>query len=94
MPPETAGPVRLTFPACGEGGACILADGVRVGHVHRGSNGRWAAVLWNQAGSRDGGFADAPVVRPRLRDMRAYLRGRVEQRGPWWVGDHPDGRES
>lgn len=86
-------PVRLTVPSNDEGWARIVADGVQVGHVNRGGNGRWQAWLWAHAGDHAGGNADVPVVRGRLGDVRAVLRERVEQRGPWWVAEYPDGIE-
>ncbi len=77
-------PVRLTFPSTDQGWAAILADGVKVGHICRG-NRCWEARLWNEAGNREGGYADAPVVREYLRELRADLRERVELKGPWWT---------
>lgn len=77
-------PVKLTFPRNDQGWASILADGVTVGHVERG-NRCWHARLWNEPGNRNGGYADAPVVREYLRELRAELRERVELKGPWWT---------
>ena len=82
-------PCRLTpstasFPRLGPCQVCgVLADGVKVGHIQRG-NRCWEARLWNEAGNREGGYADAPVVREYLRELRAELRERVELKGPWW----------
>ena len=76
-------PVKLTFPSDDQGWASILADGVKVGHIMRG-NRCWQARLWNEAGWLEGGYADAPVVREYLRELRADLRERVELKGPWW----------
>ena len=82
MPPDR--PVRLTFPSNDQGWVSIRADGVRVGHIRRG-NRRWEAYLWNEAGNRHGGYADAPAVREYLRELRDELRERVELKGPWWA---------
>ena len=76
-------PVKLTFPSNDSGWAAIMADGVQVGYIRR--DGRWRAFLWNEAGNRHGGYADAPVAGERLADLRAELRERVELKGPWWV---------
>ena len=77
-------PVRLTFPATDTGWGSIRADGVRVGHIKRG-NRCWQAFLWNEPENRSGGYADAPVVREYVRELRAELRERVASKGPWWT---------
>ena len=82
MPPER--PVKLTFPSNDIGWKRIDVDGVTVGHVKR-SNRCWQARLWVEAGNRNGGYADAPVVREYLRELRDELRERVALKGPWWT---------
>ena len=77
-------PAKLTVPGVDHGWAHVLADGIQVGHVRKGLNGRWEAWLWNKAGNREGGYAAAPVVLPRLGEVRAELRERIELKGPWW----------
>ena len=82
MQPER--PAKLTFPSYDVGFARIDADGIQVGYIVAGFSD-WTAHLWNEAGNRHGGHADAPVTRRRLRDLRADLRERVELKGPWWT---------
>lgn len=77
-------PVRLTFPSADQGWVHVLANGVQVGHVRKGINGRWECWLWNVAGNREGGYSAAPVVREYLREVRDELREQVERKGPWW----------
>ena len=83
MQPER--PVNLTFPANDIGWVRIMAGGVQVCYIRR--DGRWRAFLWNEAGNRHGGYADAPVTGETLGDLRAELRGRVALKGPWWTGE-------
>lgn len=81
-PPEP--PVRLTCPSNDTGYARILADGVQVGYVRR-THRAWEARLFAEAENRHGGWADAPVTRPTLREMREALRERVAEKGAWWT---------
>jgi hypothetical protein len=91
MPPERR--IRLTFPVCDFGGARIIADGKHeVGRVLAGGRGLaggygWRAWLWPEADLRPG-RADLHSVetvrRPTLREVRAVLRERVVEKGPWW----------
>lgn len=81
MPPDR--PIRLTFPSNDIGWALILADGLKVGHCVAGFSS-WTAYLWCKPGDNFTGYGDVPVSRPRLADLRAELRERVENKGPWW----------
>lgn len=84
-----AATIKLTLPAVpGLGVRRILAYGQQVGlavnnwAAHRGRDGTWTARLWPVA---DG---DAPsteeITRDRLKDLRAALLERLEQKGMWW----------
>ena len=77
-------PVRLTVVSTDSGWAVIRAAGLRVGHVRR-DYSKWTAWLWSHAEDRSGGYADAPVTRAALGDLRADLRERAELKGPWWT---------
>ena len=83
MPPG-ARPVKLTFPAVEPGWCSIRADGVLVGTAMADFYLRWTARLWVVAEQRDTGKAGI-VERDSLRDLRAELRRRVEEEGPWWA---------
>jgi hypothetical protein len=55
-----------------------MAGGRQVGKIVEGF-AAWEAYLWCE---------------PKLGEVRKSLRERVEQRGPWWGAEHPDGRET
>jgi hypothetical protein len=80
-------PVRLTFPSYDFGGARIIADGKQeVGRVLAEFTG-WRAFLWDQADPPPGQFNPhdmESVWRERLREVRAALRERFAEKGPWW----------
>jgi hypothetical protein len=87
-----AATIKLTLPPVpGLGVRRILAWGKQVGVAvqvwaeHRQRDGVWAAELWPVA---DG---DAPcqeeITRDRLKDLRAALLERLEQKGMWWTWD-------
>lgn len=76
-------PVRLTFPRAEPYSYDIMADGLQVGKITEGY-ARWEAWLWCVPGPGFTGYADVPVTRKYLRDLRAELRERVELKGPWW----------
>lgn len=78
-------PVKLTFPRCEPYSYSIMADGQQVGKIIEGY-AAWEAYLWCEPGPRFTGYADVPVARERLRDLREALRERVIRKGPWWTG--------
>lgn len=84
----TERPARLTFPPYDMGGARIIADGRHeVGRVLAEFTG-WRAFLWPEADPKPGQFNphDVEAVwRLRLGDVRAALRERVAEKGPWWT---------
>jgi hypothetical protein len=86
VPPER--PVRLTFPAYDMGAARIIADGKRdVGHVLGEFTG-WRAYLWPEADLRPFQRIPDPMESVwclTLREVRAVLRERVAEKGPWWA---------
>jgi len=77
-------PVRLTFPRCEPYSYSIMADGLQVGKIVEGY-AQWEAYLWCEPGSRFTGYADVPVARKYLLDLRETLRERVIRKGPWWT---------
>ena len=79
-------PLRLTLPAYDRGAADILADGRQVGIALAEFKG-WRAWLYLAAQDRR--------IRPEgceeatgrtLGELRAALRKRVADEGPWWTG--------
>lgn len=86
-------PVRLTFPPREPGARKIMADGLQVGHALADYRYRWTAHLWNVASDPHMGFR-GEVRGASLRQMRERVLGWLEKDGPWWVADHPDGREA
>ena len=78
-------PVKLTFPRCEPYSYSIMAGGQQVGKIVAGF-ADWEAWLWCEPGPRFTGYADAPVRKRYLRDLRDELRERVELKGPWWTG--------
>jgi hypothetical protein len=88
MQPER--PVQLTFPAYDVGAARIDADGRQVGHVLADDVRQWHARLWPRPDMRPFTMADLEametVICPTLREVRAVLRERVAEKGPWWTG--------
>ena len=83
MPPRER-PVRLTFPRSEPYGYRIMAGGEQVGKIVEGYEA-WEAYLWCEPGPRFTGYADVPVHRVRLGDLREALRERVALKGPWWT---------
>ena len=77
-------PVKLTFPRAEPYGYNIMAGGRQVGKIVEGY-ADWEAYLWCEPGPRFTGYADLPVVRPRLAEVREALRERVAEKGPWWT---------
>ena len=75
--------VKLTFPRSEPYSYSIMAGGRQVGKIVEGF-AAWEAYLWCEPGPRFTGYADVPVVRERLGDLREALRERVECKGPWW----------
>lgn len=75
--------MKLTFPRSEPYSYRIMAGGLQVGTVVEGYKG-WVAWLWCEPGPRFSGYADVPVSRPRLGEVRDALRERVEMKGPWW----------
>lgn len=75
--------MRLTLPSIGYGTCQIRVDGRQVGHV-LGRYWDWQAFLWPTPDVRPYP-CDRTVERPRLRDLRAELRRRLDEDGPWWT---------
>jgi hypothetical protein len=77
-------PIKLTVPSVDTGFAEIKADGALVGFATADFYWRWTAKLLTHAGERTGGYADV-VTAGSLRELRAALRERLAEKGPWWV---------
>lgn len=86
-------PVGLTFPSYDVGAARIMSGDRQVGHV-LGEFWCWRAYLWTVADDRSYAYSGKQVTGKRLADVREKLRGQVAETGPWWVAEHPDGRET
>lgn len=86
--PSPARPVRLTVSPVEPGYAKIRADGIQVGYALTVWDGRdvqrgaWEAHLWPVAGVHEAG--GVTVKRLRLHELRAELRRRLDEGGPWW----------
>jgi hypothetical protein len=85
-----AATVKLTTPAIpGLGVRRILAYGKQVGvavnchNEDRPWDGVWLASLWPVAG--ESAAEEEQITRDRLKDLRAALLERLEQRGMWWA---------
>jgi hypothetical protein len=76
-------PVKLTVPSVDIGFAEIKADGILVGFATADFWMDWTAKLLTHAGERGGGYADV-VTAASLRELRAALRERLAEKGPWW----------
>lgn len=74
---------KLTFPATDVGSADIMYGPTIVGHV-LGTFHAWEAILWPVANRRPNPQNCEVVERPLLRDLRADLRRRLAEDGPWW----------
>jgi hypothetical protein len=84
-----AATIKLTLPPVpGLGVRKIMAYGQQVGVAANTSSendpweGEWAALLWAVA-EKDSDQGET-LGRPRLRDLRAALHERLEQKGMWW----------
>lgn len=77
-------PIKLTVPPVDPGFAEIKANGVLVGFATADFYRRWTAKLLTQAGNRNSGYADV-VIKASLRELRAALRDRLAEKGPWWT---------
>lgn len=75
--------MTLTFPATDIGSADIRYGDRTVGHV-LGTFHAWEAVLWPVADQRPNPARCEVVERPLLRNLRAELRRRLDEDGPWW----------
>lgn len=84
----------VTYGGPGEGLARIMVDGRQVGHAvtvwapHK-YNGAWQASLWPVADRRPGPDARVTLTRLRLAELRAELRRRLAEDGPWWSEQEP-----
>jgi len=79
--------VNLTMPSIGHGVCRILVNGHRVG-VALGRYHDWQAQLWPvpDATPDERPYPCRTVVERRLlRDLRAELRRRLDEDGPWWT---------
>lgn len=79
--PETA--ITLTLPAAGFGIRRIVADDHQVG-VARNHSGEWRGELWPVADQPPESPVDT-VERWGLTELRAELRRRLDEDGPWWT---------
>jgi len=83
MPPSTARPVRLTFPAREPGARKIMAGKLQVGHCLADHRMRWVAYLWAVPGRPGMGWR-GEVKGANLRQMRERVAERLVSDGPWW----------
>lgn len=74
----------LTIPASDVGSADIMFGRTIVGHV-LGTFHAWEAILWPHPNRRPNPRLCEVVERPLLRDLRAELRRRLAEDGPWWT---------
>ena len=77
--------MKLTLPPYDIGATDIRVDGRKVGYALGEFHG-WRAYLWaDLAGTEEYPDPSEQVyVRGRLKDLRARLRARLEETGPWW----------
>jgi hypothetical protein len=81
-------PPKVTIVSVEPGYCTIMSGRVQVGYAltvwdaRDPLNGAWEAHLWSVAGVHE---ADGVVVlRLRLTELRAELRRRLAEDGPWW----------
>ena len=70
-----------------------MAGGKQVGHCLADHRMRQTAYLWLVPGKPGEGFA-GKVKAVNLALLRAAVRGRLADGGPWWAREHPDGLET
>lgn len=76
-------PVRLTFPAREPGARRIMADGVQAGHCLATPSDHWVAYFWAVRSDPHMGVVREEKF-PDLAELRAEVRGQLEDHGPWW----------
>jgi hypothetical protein len=77
--------VKLTMPSYDPGACRIMVDGRKVGYALA-RFWDWEAFLWVEADQADPRaiVKDGHVTRRTLRSLRAELRRRLAEDGPWW----------